>query len=178
MEQVFFWIFASVAVLAGLLAVTRKRALSCALSLVVSFVALSGLYFGLKAPFAGMLQIILYAGAIMILVVFVIMFLNSPEEEEAPEEISKPGALVALFLLAPLAILLLGVIWGTTFPEAPVLAGEGAEAVAGTIPADFGSVKSVGKEMFSNWMYPFEVVSVLILVAMTGAVLVAKKRLD
>ena len=74
MTSFFFWVFAGVAVIASLFAVTRRRALACALSLVVAFVGLSGLYFQLGAAFPAVLQIMLYAGAVMVLVVFVIMF--------------------------------------------------------------------------------------------------------
>ncbi len=166
MGQAVFWILASVAVGAAALAITRKQALHCALSLVVSFVALAGLYFQLKAPFPGVLQIMLYAGAIMVLVIFVIMFLNAPDDERDRDAISRPGLLLALFLLVPLAILLLGVIWGASLP-AP------AEVDAG-----FGGVEAVGTELFGSWIYPFEVLSLLLLAAMVGAVLLAKKRLD
>jgi NADH-quinone oxidoreductase subunit J len=178
MGDVFFWIFAILALVMGFLSIVRRRAMSCALSLVVSFVALSGVYVTLKAPFPAMLQIILYAGAIMVLVVFVIMFLNAPEQQEDVEEISKPGAVTAVFLLLPVAILLLGVIWGTSFPDAPRLAAERATDAAGTLSADFGTANAMGRELFSNYLYPFEILSILILAAMTGAVLVAKKRLD
>lgn len=166
MPGVFFWVFTAVAVGAGILAMTRRHPLHCALSLVVSFVSLAGLYFQLKAPFPGILQVLLYAGAIMVLVIFVIMFLNVPDEERNQDEISKPGMLAALFLLVPLAAVLIGVIWSTDLPSVPAVSD------------DFGTVHTVGKSLFNTWLYPFEVLSLLLLVAMVGAVLVAKKRLD
>lgn len=166
MSQVFFWIFSTLAVGSGVLAITRRSPLQCALALVVSFVALAGLYFLLKAPFPGILQITLYAGAIMVLVIFVIMFLNVPEEERDQDEISKPGAMFSLFLLLPLAILLLGIIWGSDFQ--PIR----------DVGANFGTIPTIGKELFRNWVYPFEILSLLLLVAMVGAVVLAKKRID
>lgn len=166
MPQIFFWVFAVVAVGAGLLAITRKNALNCALSLVVSFVALAGLYFQLKAPFPGALQIILYAGAIMVLVIFVIMFLNVPEEQRTTDQLSIPGILASLFLLVPLAAVLIGVVWSADLPKAP------------EVGASFGTVGGVGELLFQEWVFPFEVLSLLILVAMVGAVLLAKKRIE
>ncbi len=165
MHQVFFWIFASVAVGAGLLAITRKAALHCALSLVVSFVALAGLYFQLKAPFPGILQVMLYAGAIMVLVIFVIMFLNAPEEDPS-EKISKPGVIASVFLLIPFAALLIGVILHSNLP------------VPGAVAPDFGTVASIGTRLFGTWTWVFEVLSLLLLAALVAAVLLAKKRLD
>lgn len=166
MAGVFFWIFAAIATGGGIFAITRRSPLHCALSLVVSFVALAGLYFQLKAPFPGILQVALYAGAIMVLVIFVIMFLNVPEDLREQDEISKPGVVAALFLGVPLAILLLGVIWGADLPA------------AASVSPEFGGVAAVGKELFARWVWPFEILSLLILVAMTGAVLIARKRLD
>lgn len=178
MDQIAFWLFSVLAVGMGLLAITRRKALHCALCLVVSFVSLSGIYVTLKAPFPATLQIILYAGAIMVLVVFVIMFLNAPDDIEGREEISRTGAAVALFLLIPMGALLLVLVGGTDFPDPPRLLPEGARAATGAIAADFGTGAAMGRELFTAYLYPFEIVSVLILVAMAGAVLIAKKRLD
>ena len=165
MLEALFWVFAGVAVLGGLSAIAIKNPLYCALSLVASFVALAGLYFQLKAAFHGILQIMLYAGAVMVLVLFVIMFLNMPEDEQTGDEISKPGILVSVFLLIPLASLLIGVVWTADLPAFS--------------PADdsFGGIAAVGKELFTGWLYPFEVLSLLIVAAMAGAVLIAKKRI-
>jgi NADH-quinone oxidoreductase subunit J len=165
MEHAAFWTFAVLAVGASLLAMTRRKALHCALSLVVALVALAGLAFQLKASFPAILLIMLYAGAVMVLVVFVIMFLNADESGES-ERISRAGVVLSIVLLVPLAAVLIGVILGADLPApAPV-------------DASFGTVGAVGRRLFGTWTYPFEVLSLLLLAAMVAAVLLAKKRLD
>ena len=165
MLEVLFWIFASVAVAGGVAAISLRNPLFCALSLVASLVALAGLYFQLKAAFPGILQIMLYAGAIMVLVVFVIMFLNVPEDERGGGEVSKQGILISVFLLVPLAAILIGTMWSADLKP------------FGPVSEEFGGVREVGRELFQSWLYPFEILSLLIVVAMVGAVLLAKKRI-
>lgn len=241
MDALFFWIFAGMAVVGGVLTITLKNTLYSALALVGSFVALAGLYFLLDSSFPAILQIILYAGAIMVLVVFVIMFLNVPDPERLKNEISKPGLAAAVFLLVPLAAVMIGIVWTTDL----VLPGKGggghstaahhagASAEPGSdghgpghasdghqhkaqahqghhghaqaegadhgaeghhadehgghapvavafppVEKEFGTVQSAGNELFKRWIYPFEVLSLLILAAMVGAVLIAKRKLD
>lgn len=165
MPETVFWAFAALAVTCGTLAIAFRNPLYCALSLVGALVALAGLYFGLKAAFPAMLQVMVYAGAVMVLVIFVIMFLNMPEDMRSGDEISKPGLAAAVFLLIPLAAILIGVIWTADLkPFDPA-------------PDSFGGVEAVGKELFTGWLYPFEVLSLLIVAAMVGAVMIAKKRI-
>ena len=165
MEQFFFWFLAVVAIGGALMTVGRKNPLACALSLVVSFAALAGLYFMNDAPFVGVLQILVYAGAVMVLVIFVIMLLNLPEMDLEDERISKQGLLVSVFLLLPLTILCIGVFAGLDLPPARDL------------PADFGSVGAVGDLLFAEYLLQFEVISLVLLVAIVGAVMLAKKRI-
>jgi NADH-quinone oxidoreductase subunit J len=166
MEKVFFWIFALTTLVAALNAVSRRRPLACALSLVVSFVGLAGLYFQLHASFPAILQVMLYAGAIMVLVVFVLMFLNLPDDEVKAASDVKRERLWPLLLVAPLAALLIGLVRGAELPPMK------------PIDPDFGSIAATGNLLFGRWAYPFELVSLLLLVAVVGAVVVAKKRLD
>ena len=165
MVAFFFWVFAIVTLGGALFAVTRRRALACVLGLVVAFVGLAGLYVQLGASFPAALQVMLYAGAIMVLVVFVIMFLNATGNEESPE-FSRTGAIVSVLVLVPFAALLIGVISVAPIPAPP------------PVDPGFGSVRSVGLQLFQTWTYPFEVLSLLLLAAMVAAVLLAKKRLD
>ena len=166
MEKFFFYLCASMAVLGALSTVTRRNTLESALSLVVAFIGVAGLYFLNDAPFAGALQVLVYAGAIMVLVVFVIMLLNLPEEEALAEErLSRPGVLLSAFLLAPLGILCIGTLSGMHFPEPP------------PVDEDYGSVASVGRTLFEDYVFQFEVVSILLMVAVVGAVMLAKKKL-
>lgn len=165
MTTFFFWVFAGIAVIAGLCAVMCRRVLACALSLVVAFIGLSGLYFQLGAAFPAVLQIMLYAGAIMVLVVFVIMFLNLPEEELRKDQGDRRQRLWPMFLVLPLGVVLVGLVNRVPIPEVR------------NLPPDFGSVAATGRLLFETYVYPFELISILLLVAVVGAVVISKRRL-
>ncbi|MCA9322398.1 MAG: NADH-quinone oxidoreductase subunit J [Planctomycetes bacterium] len=165
MEEVLFYIFAVTAILGALSTVRRKNPLASALSLVVTFVALSGLYFHNDAPFVAILQILVYAGAIMVLVVFVIMLLNLPDAQLEEEKLSRQGLPMALFLIGPLGVLTVARLISLDLGPRP----EKSE--------DFGSVSAVGKLLFDRYLFQFELISVVLLVAIVGTVMLAKKRL-
>ena len=106
------------------------------------------------------------------------MFLNLPEAELEEERVSKPGLILSLFLLAPLVALCVGVMATSTGEPAEITVAEGTEtAEGGAQEAAFGSIKGVGDLMFDKYMFQFELVSVLLLVAIVGSILLAKKRL-
>jgi NADH-quinone oxidoreductase subunit J len=138
------------------------------LLLIASFGALSGLYILLDAPFVAAIQIIVYAGAIMVLFLFVVMLLNAPHEETEYDERSHPilrpgamrfGAVLAVVLIAEL-------VWALT-----------RSAPAGAFSAaPITSVTAIGRALFTDYAFQFEVTSVLILVAMLGAVLMARRE--
>jgi len=159
---VVFYILASLAVLGGLLMVTRKNPLGGAFSLVLSLVALAGLFAMLLAEFIFVLQILVYAGAIMVLIIFTIMLLNLKPEEIKETPVSKFQVVVLAVICAACAFGFIQV-----FSEIPA-------ADVATSP-EFGSVESVGRLMLSDFLYPFELISVLLLVAIVGVVLLAKK---
>ncbi len=165
MEQFTFYVLATVAVCGALGTVSFKNPLSCALSLVVTFVALSGLYFQNDAPFVGVLQLLVYAGAIMVLVIFVIMLLNLPDAQLEQERVSRQGIPLALFLLGPLGVLVISRLISIELGEKP------------EVSASFGSAASIGELLFEKYLFQFEIISVVLLVAIVGAVVLAKKRL-
>jgi NADH-quinone oxidoreductase subunit J len=143
------------------------------LLLIASFGALAGLYIQLDAPFVAVAQIIIYAGAIMVLFLFVVMLLNAPQEDAADWDqlhpLRKPriaaiGALLALLLMVQLAWALLRI----TRLDAPV-AGQ-ADAAA------MSSVTELGRQLFQRHGFAFEATSILILVAMIGAVVLARRE--
>ncbi len=162
MELVVFYILAAIAVFGALVMVALKNPLGGALGLVLSFVALAGLFAMLHAEFVFILQILLYGGAIMVLIIFTIMLLNlSPKElKEAPV-----GRAKTIFILAAAAIGFFG------FVRVLRLFPEGVPYVAPT----FGDIEQVGMLMLSKYLFPFEIISVLLLVAIVGVVLLAKK---
>ena len=165
----FFYLFAAVAVIASLLVIAQRNPIYSVLLLILSFGALSGLYVLLDAPFVAVTQIIVYAGAIMVLFLFVVMLLHAPSEDTEHDEkihpLRKPGAMWFGALLA--VALVVELLWALT--------RGGGET--GAFPgASVSSVRTIGKVLFTDYAFQFEVTSILILVAMVGAVVLAKRE--
>ena len=165
-QQVLFFLFGALALGCALAVVAQRNPLYSAISLVGVFVSLACLYILLQAPFIAAIQVIVYAGAIMVLVVFVIMLLNVEEEVRRP---------VRLHYLIPVGVLLAAVLVGeATFMLK--LGGDAARlAPAAPQGADTGLTASVGTGMFTKYLLPFEVTSVLILMALVGAITLARQ---
>jgi NADH-quinone oxidoreductase subunit J len=158
-----FYISAVVAVVAALSVILQRTPVYSALSLIVVLCALAVVYLLLGAEFIAMLQIIVYAGAIMVLFVLVIMLLNAGHEQSALRE-NRMAQWLGVPLLTAFLLGVLLVVW-RQFPSTPAPA-----------PLDFGPAP-IGHLLFRNYVLPFEVTSVLILVAILGAVVLAKKQL-
>jgi NADH-quinone oxidoreductase subunit J len=161
-----FYFFAIVAVVASLLVIAQRNPMYSVLLLIASFGALSGLYILLDAPFVAVTQIIVYAGAIMVLFLFVVMLLNAPHEDTGLDTRVHPmlrpgamrfGAVLAVALVAELVWALASLNVSGSFPPGPLI-----------------SVATIGRRLFTDYAFPFEVTSVLILVAMVGAVVMAR----
>lgn len=166
-EAVLFYLFSLVAILSGLSVILARSPIASALSLVTCFFFLAADYVLLDADFVAVIQILVYAGAIMVLFVFVIMLLNLREGEPGVPmfELSR-RALVGMALAGLMGVGLIA----------------GLEAWKGDLPATspegFGSIVSVGQAMFGgSYLLPFEVVSVLLTVAVVGAVVLAKREI-
>jgi len=166
METILFVIFSVAAVVGGFLTITRRNPLASALSLVITLLSVAGLYALLHAPLLAVMQVIVYAGAIMVLIIFVIMLLNQPDEEHQKEEIGRGRVAIAVILGGMLLYVFYRAFGSLDLP------------LSGKAPDDFGSVKAVGEVLFTKYLYPFEIVSVLLLVAIVGATILAKKHLD
>jgi len=168
MNEIAFYVFAAVAIGASLLVIAQRNPIYSVLLLIASFGALSGLYVLLDAPFVAVIQIIVYAGAIMVLFLFVVMLLNAPHEDTEYDERVHPllragpmrfGAALALGLAAELG-------WALS---------RGNESGAfGSAKVD--SVAAIGRALFTDYAFAFEVTSILILVAMVGAVVLARRE--
>ena len=164
MDLIVFYIFAGLAVLASLGVIGQRNPMHSVMLLIVSFGALAGLYVLLDAPFTAVTQIIIYAGAIMVLFLFVVMLLNAHTEADLAPALGphawKFGALLS-------ALLGLEVVYGlwrlglTSFNND-----------AGTV-SSVSSVRQIGTVLFTTYAFAFEVTSVLILVSMVGAVVIA-----
>jgi len=167
MEQAVFYIFAAIAVIASLGVVAQRNPMHSVLMLIVSFGGLAGLYILLDAPFTAVTQIIIYAGAIMVLFLFVVMLLNAHTEDDAiPRTLGphamKIGALLSVVLCVEVVVAL------------NRLAIEPLSKDAG-VSERVSSVTAIGNALFTTYAFAFEVTSILILVAMVGAVVIAGK---
>ncbi|EKD40172.1 MAG: NADH-ubiquinone/plastoquinone oxidoreductase chain 6 [uncultured bacterium] len=159
-----FIAFSALSVLGALGLVLFRHPMNGAMSLIVTMISLAGLYALLSAKLIFVLQLIVYAGAIMSLILFIIMFLNI-QDSDLPEEKGRfyylLGGLVAII---PIAAFLIKLVKGIPATETTIV-GNG-----------FGGVKEVGLVLFQDWLLPFEIVSILLLVALIGAVVLAGKR--
>ncbi len=166
MDLIVFYVFAGLAIIAALGVVAVRSAVYSALCLAVVFVSLAALYVLLSAPFIAVAQVMIYAGAILILFVFVIMML-SPGIDQGAGALKRQRPLAIIFglalvteLVAVLAIAVLPPARGMFSPE--------------TI-AEIGSTQAVGALLFTDFLLPFEITSLLLLVAMVGVIVLAKK---
>ena len=171
-ELLLFYLFAAVAVVASALVVGQRNPMHSVLLLIVSFAALAAVYLLLDAPFAAVIQIIIYAGAIMVLFLFVVMLLNAGREAVQAGTKVAAGARAAGGVLA--AVLGVELVWAVAE----------ARRVTGAVPLDVDpavverltSVRAIGQKLFTEYAFAFEVTSILILVSMVGAVVLAKRR--
>jgi NADH-quinone oxidoreductase subunit J len=170
-EHLVFYAFAALAVLGSLFVIVQRNPIYSVLALIVSFFALSGLYVLLDAPFVAVVQIIIYAGAIMVLFLFVVMLLNVPREDAAEWDrthvLYRPwprriGGLLALMLIAQL---------GWALSQTSGIGGGVGQQTAG-----ISDVGELGRVLFTDYMFAFEVTSILILVSMVGAVILARRQ--
>jgi NADH-quinone oxidoreductase subunit J len=167
----FFWIFGVIAMGSALLCITRRSPLSSALWLVVTLFALAAMFVLLDAQFIAALQVLVYAGAIMVLFLFVIMLLNLGRP--GPTDIKGPLGLLLATVLAAALLFELRPVSQTVVPEAIRLP-------AGTVAAvqqQQGMVGAVAGPLFDAYLIPFEIASVLLLAAIVGAVVLAKRKL-
>jgi NADH-quinone oxidoreductase subunit J len=156
-----FFLLAGLLVLSSLLVVFLRNVVHCAMALVTALLIIAILFISLHAPMVGILQVMVYAGAIMVLFLFVIMFLN-------PGVLEQPRA--AWWGLASLLAVLLGAMLVPLF-----LTGEPARDPAASAEM-FGSPEMLAKSLFNDFVLPFEIASVLLLVAIIGAVVLAKRE--
>lgn len=162
MEALLFMVVATVAVVSAMVVLLHKNPVIEALFLVTNLVCIAVLYLMLDAQFLAAIQVIVYAGAIMVLIVFVIMLLNLKSESG----IKAGGAQRFIATLAAAAFV--GLIVRGILPISWRVA---------SVRADFGTAEYVGRRLFGAYFYPFEMISVILLVAMAGAVVLAKKKL-
>lgn len=160
-----FFIAAAMAVAGGFGVITFREPIRCVLSLVVVMLALSVLFLLLSAQFVFVVQVIVYAGAVMVLFLFVIALLG-PARETAHGRLRFQAGLSALFVLV-----LFGLIWA-------MLQGVQYRQPDHTDLSAFGTVQSIAVGLFTNYLYPFELTSILLLTAAIGAIYLSRRDVD
>ncbi len=162
--QILFWILSVVALFSALMVITSKNPVYSVLWLIATFFAISGHYILLNAQFLAIVNIIVYAGAIMVLFLFVIMLMNLNKETEPQKNrwLKMVGAIAGGCLL----LVLVAALKDIDIRNQQALVSEGS----------IGLIQSLGKELFSTYVVPFEISSILFLSAMVGAVVIGKKE--
>ncbi|MFH1874733.1 MAG: NADH-quinone oxidoreductase subunit J [Pseudomonadota bacterium] len=164
MEVIIFYTLAAATIISALLVITRVNPLMSALMLVACFLFTALIFATLSAPFIAVLQVLIYAGAIMVLFIFVIMLVHLDQKSLKPRIITFSkiiGASAALYLLLVFIIS----VWVPPFIQAP------------QVGAAFSSPASLGRELITKYIIPFEIISVLLLIAMIGVIVLAKKKI-
>ena len=172
-ETVVFYLMSGIAVIASALVIGQRNPMYSVLLLIASFGALAGLYIQLDSPFVAVAQIIIYAGAIMVLFLFVVMLLNAPQEDAADWDqlhpLRRPG--FARFGAILAALLIVQLAWALSS-----VAGLDAPVAGQADAASVSSVREMGRVLFERHGFAFEATSILILVAMVGAVVLARRE--
>ena len=163
-NEILFGILALLAIVSAITMISVRRPIDAALSFIVTLVSLAGLFALLGSTFLFVVQLIIYAGAILSLIVFIVMFLNIKDANLPDEPYRFRWMAGTAAIVAPFCFVLIGLIIKTNL-------GVPAEAVEG-----FGSIRTIGLDLYSDWVIPFELISVLLLVALVGAVTLASKE--
>ncbi|MSP15906.1 MAG: NADH-quinone oxidoreductase subunit J [Myxococcales bacterium] len=162
-----FWLFSAIVVGGAIFTITRRNAVTAVMSLVGTFIGIAAIYAMLFAHFLAAIQVLVYAGAIMVLFVFVVMLLNKEEEEPFAFR-GVIGKVLSLGAIAYLGFRLITLFWRVkddpTLTEAAWQTGEFAA---------YGTTKGVGQLLFTDYLFPFEAVSIVLLVAVIGALVLA-----
>lgn len=166
LQLFFFYLVALVAVISGFCVISCKNPINSAISLVMTFFCLAVFYVMLHAPFMAAVQLMVYAGAIMVLIIFVMMLLNQGAEVISRYRHAVIGAFVAagLMMVQIIVILKQGGVSGTVGP------------ISSDVVAEVGHTELIGQAMFTDFLLPFEIASILLLVAIVGAVVLAKRE--
>ena len=162
--EILFWFLSALALFSALMVLVSKNPVHSVLWLIVTFFSISGHYILLNAQFLAIVNIIVYAGAIMVLFLFVIMLMNLNKETEPQKSrwLKIAGAIAGGSLL----LVLVAALKDSDIRQQQALVNEGS----------IGLIKNLGKELFTNYVVPFEISSILFLSAMVGAVVIGKKE--
>lgn len=166
MELILFYLVAAAAVTSAAFVVKCRNPINSALNLVTTFISLAVFYIMLESPFMAAIQIIVYAGAIIVLIIFVIMLLNFGKKVQGryTHGLAAGGVVSVLMMLVASQFVRFGEATGT-----------GGEITSAVI-ADIGHTELIGRALFLDFVLPFEIASILLLIAIVGALILAKRK--
>jgi NADH-quinone oxidoreductase subunit J len=168
LESVLFFSLAVLSIGSAIMMITRRSPISSALFLILNFFTVSGLYLLLRAQFIAIIQVLVYMGAIMVLFLFVIMLLNLQDESKLTEKFSYKKITAVLLSIFLLCLLGFTIYFGF----------EGKFMTMSDKALTLGTAETLGTELFTNYSFPFELTSFLLLAAIVGAVVLAKKKFN
>lgn len=171
-QEIVFWVAGLLMVVTALGVVLHQNPVRSALLLVVNFCGLAVLYFSLNAQLLGIMQILVYAGAIMVLFLFVVMMLNLGGEQATEDPLVGQRSVATVLGLALLGGLGTAVYWFMENAPAPT------DPSAAALAAQVDQTQVIGVSLFTKYLYPFELTSVLLLIGIVGAVVLAKQHLN
>lgn len=161
LQTILFWIFSLLGLAGAVGLLINKNPVYAALSLILNFFSIAGLYLSLGAEFLAAIQILVYAGAIMVLFLFVIMLLNLQDEKGVLKYDARRGA---AFVIGVAFVAEMMYVFRSFFDD----------SVLGDFK--YGSVEPIGRQLMTNYLFPFEIISVILLAALIGAIVVARKH--
>ena len=166
---ILFILFATICAVSAVLMITRPNPVISALFLVLNFASLAGLYLTLNAQFIAVAQVIVYAGAIMVFFLFVLMLLNPEKEKRFFEDKLK----LRIFIIAIVALILVQIIY-------MIFLSNPSDSITSEVSRSVqtGTIENIGREMFTNYVLPFEAAGYLLLAATIGAMVMAKKKFE
>ncbi len=162
---IIFAITAAIAIISAIVVIIHRNPVISVLALVINLCCIAVFYLLLNAMFLAAIQVIIYAGAIMVLILFVVMLLSLPREE-----IGRSAGFMQSMMGVMLAVLFLYAI-------GKAISAYSERFHAATIAKDFGWTESLGRLLFTQYFYPFEIISLLLVVAMLGAIVMAKRKI-
>lgn len=163
-NEIVFTILALIAIVSSVVMISAHRPIDSALSFIVTLISVAALFGLVNATFLFVVQIIIYAGAILTLILFIIMFLNIKDENLPDEKYKNRWLIGTSILILPFSAILINLILRSDI------------AVNSVTDEKFGTIKDVGLTLFSQWILPFELVSILLLVALVGSVTLSKRK--
>ncbi len=163
-NEILFVILALVTIVSSVVMISAHRPIDSALSFIITLISIAALFALVNATFLFVVQIIIYAGAILSLILFIIMFLNIKDDNLPDEKYKNRWLLATSIIITPFSAILIDLILRSDI------------AVNGVSDEKFGTIKDVGLTLFSEWVLPFELVSILLLVALIGSVTLSKRK--